>query len=478
MYPRQRWGWAWQWWRGWPQPPVGQVTRTAPDGGPPSNDPRAVAADAYVFGYPLVLMDATRASSGPMNRLLHAHSLPTPGDRVVVRMNLDTLYSQAWLDLMAEPLVLQVPAMDADRYWLMQMMDAWSNTVHNPSSVHPQVQADQVTPPFTYMLTGPAWSGTVPPGITRLAMPTNTVWMIGRVQVYGQDDIAAVRVIQAKMILMPLSGWLAHPDGRTPGLTINASQKKPFPQRDVAAMDGPTFFTKMCALMAADPPAAADKSAMDRFASIGVSPRGTPCADAAVLNAGIQAARREIATFHDPAAEEVNGWLFSTDFGTYGTNYVVRAYTAFFGLGANLPADTLYPTFSGLADANGAPKRFRLHFPVGQLPPVDAFWSITAYDADGLLVPNPANIHAVGHQIPVKANSDGSVDIAVQNADPGPAVPAGNWLPIPATGMFSLTMRLYAPKPRAARGQWQPPRLETVTWAAPSRPRVWPAWSW
>lgn len=428
-----------------------------------SNDPKAVAADAYVFGYPLVLMDVTRAGGSPANEFVHADSLPTPDDRTVVRLNLDTLYSQAWLDLKAEPMVLRLPEMDAGRYWLMQMLDAWSNTQHDPSSVRPQVQAGQPNPPFAYLITGPGWNGTVPDGLTRLDMPTDTVWIIGRIQVNGQDDVAAVRAIQEKIQLAPLSIWQDDNAVATPGVVFDSGQKTANPSGEVAGMDGQAYFAKMCALMAANPPAADDNSALQRFASLGIAPGGTPTADAAVLDAGVQAAKKQIAEYKDPKAKDVDGWTYATDIGTYGTDYLLRAYTAYFGLGANLPADALYPTLFTVADANGTPQRFRLHFAAGRLPPVDAFWSITAYDADSFLIPNPANIYAVGHQIPVTVNPDGSVDIAVQNADPGSSVPVGNWLPIPASGKFSLTLRLYSPKPEAAEGTWQPPKLDAAS---------------
>ncbi|MGW4248174.1 DUF1254 domain-containing protein [Nocardia sp. NPDC004722] len=424
-----------------------------------SNDPTAIAADAYTFGYPLVLMDATRSAGGPINQFVHADSLPGPDDRLVVRVNLDTLYSQAWLDLTVEPLVLRVPGMEADRYWLMQRLDAWTDTTHDPSSLRPQVTAAGPTPPFTYLITGPGWSGDVPEGMTRLAMPTNTVWIIGRVQLNGPDDIPAVRAIQSGLLLAPLSAFLADPGIATPGVPFSAGVKGASPSQEVAALDGPAFFTKLCALMSANPPGAADTAALNRFATLGIKPGGSPFADAAVLTAGVEAGKKQLADYRDPHGVDVNGWSYSTDLGTYGTNYALRAHTAYFALGANLPQDALYPTLSGTADANGTPQRFRLHFAPGQLPPVDAFWSITAYDADSFLIPNPANIYAVGHQVPVTKNPDGSLDLTVQNADPGPAVPTGNWLPIPATGKFSLTLRLYAPKPEAAQGKWQPPAL-------------------
>lgn len=427
-----------------------------------SGDTAAIAADAYVFGYPLVLMDATRASAASANHFDHADSLPTPADRQVVRLNLDTLYSQAWLDVRKEPMVVQVPEMDSGRYWLMQFLDAWTNTEQNPSSIDPKLKSGGQGGPFTYAITGPGWSGTLPEGVTQLAMPTNTVWLVGRVQVNGPEDVDAVRAIQSQMKLVPLSQWESgNHDNLPPG---TASDKSINPSALVAKMDGPTFFRKLDELMTTNPPAADDAAAMARFAEIGVAPGGSPDKVAAdVLDAGVAAGTKSIAAYVDPNQKVENGWAFGTDVGTYGTNYGLRAYIAQKGLGANLPEDAIYPTIFSTADANGVPIRFTLHFPEGQLPPAKAFWSITAYDADSFLVPNPANIYAVGHQVPVVKNADGSVDIAVQSADPGASVPTGNWLPIPESGKFSLSMRLYAPEPSVADGSWQPPALKPVS---------------
>ncbi|MFI9505334.1 DUF1254 domain-containing protein [Nocardia sp. NPDC052566] len=428
-------------------------------------DPRSVATDAYVFGYPLLVMDATRSAfleSVPVNRFQHATTLPTPANKQVVRINLDTLYSSAWLDLAAEPLVLQVPAMDLGRYWLMQVMDAWTNTVHNPSSVRPQTASNPDPATFTYVLTGPGWTGTLPAGAAHLPMPTPMAWLLGRVQVNGPGDLPVVRAIQEQIKLVPLSAWPAGKDLPAAAPTSPPHPAVPPPQQ-VAELEPRAFFDRLCALLAVNPPAPADAPAMARFATLGIRPGGavTGIADPD-LAAAADAAKKQIADFRDPKARNGNGWFFDPDIGSYGTDYPLRANIAQIALGANLPQDAIYPTLVGNADSNGAPNRFRLHFPPGKTPPVDAFWSLTAYDADSYLVPNPANIYAIGHQVPVVLNPDGSLDLAVQSEDPGPSVPAGNWLPIPAAGVFSLTMRLYAPKEIAVDGSWSPPGLTPV----------------
>lgn len=432
---------------------------SAPTTGAPSADPKDVAAEAYTYGYPLVLMDVTRVSTVVTNKFVNAVALPTPENKQVVRVNLDTLYSQAWLDLRAEPMVLQVPAMDGNRYWLMQIMDAWSNTRHNPSSVRPQASKGVETPPYTYLVTGPDWKGEVPNGMTQLAMPTGTAWVIGRIQVDSEQDIGQVRALQDQLKLVPVSAWLrGETDSR--GVPIPTNSAMTPPPKQVAAMDGPTFFNRMCALMAANPPAPEDAAALERFAKIGIKPGATvDNLSADMLTSGADKAKTQIPQYQDPKSKNENGWQFATDLGTYGTNYALRARTAAQALGANLPEDSVYPSIFGNADNNGAPVRYRIHFAAGQLPPVDAFWSITAYDGDSYLVPNPAKIYAIGHTRPVVKNPDGSVDLAVQSEDPGASVPQGNWLPIPASGKFSLSMRLYAPKQQALDGTWRVPAL-------------------
>ncbi|MEC3957386.1 DUF1254 domain-containing protein [Nocardia sp. CDC153] len=424
------------------------------------DDPKAIAADAYVFGYPLVLMDVTRVAAGGSNRFMHAQNLPTSGDRSVVRMNLDTLYSSAWLDLGPEPMVLQVPAMPGGRYWLMQIMDAWSNTAHDPGSTNPQLADQRSGPPFTYVLTGPGWTGTLPDGLTHLPVPTPTAWLIGRIQVNGEDDLPAVHLLQRQLKLMPLSTWTAG--------TPVTQDSLPRPQGDpppeqVAAMDAKTFFKRMCAVLAANPAAPADNPMLTRIAALGITPGGN--ADAQpddLLAAAVKDAQHRIVTYKDPEAKDVNGWKYATNLGSYGIDYLLRANVAFTALGATLARDALYPTIAEDAAENGSPRRFRLKFPAGQLPPAAAFWSLTAYTADSYLVENDADIYSVGHAVPAVPGPDGSVELAIQHDDPGPAVPKGNWLPIPDAGRFSLTLRLYAPTQEALDGTWRPPGLTTV----------------
>ncbi|MGO4615401.1 DUF1254 domain-containing protein [Nocardia sp. 2YAB30] len=433
----------------------GSIVPTAP------GEAAAIAKDAYIFGFPLVLMDVTRAAeeaTTPVNRFHHTTSLPTSAQRDLVRMNLDTLYSTAWLDLTAEPMVLRVPAMDGGRYWLVQLLDAWTNTVHNPSSVRPR--AKSAAPPYTYVVTGPGWSGALPDGLTPMPMPTPTVWLIGRIQVDGNNDLPAVRALQQGLKLVPLSAWIAGTDPPAPATPPSAPAEAQPPPAQVAKMDARAFFDRMCAVMSINSPAPDDAPAMRRFATIGIRPGGkVEGMSDAELTAAADTAREQIPVVVGAHTANVNGWVYDPSVGRYGINYPLRAVMAWVGLGIGLSEDAIYPTLFTTTDARGSAGRFRLHFATGQLPPADAFWSLTAYDAESYLVPNPAEIYAVGHEVPVVLNPDGSLDLTLQHADPGPSVPTGNWLPIPESGPFSLTLRLYVPKEEAVQGRWSPPPL-------------------
>ncbi|WP_433756291.1 DUF1254 domain-containing protein [Nocardia sp. CA-135398] len=434
----------------------------ASSGSVPPSDPRSVATDAYIYGFPLVLMDVTlrtNTAAVAANRMA-AIGAVNPRLTAVVMPNIDTLYATAWLDLGAEPVVLQVPAMDGDRYWIMQLLDAWTNTTHSPSSVAPQLPPGQ-DPPYGYVITGPNWSGALPDNLTRLAMPTDTAWLIGRIELRNQADLATAQSLQQQVQLAPLSAWLR---GERPTPVINPDMSTPIsPPQQVARMDGRTFFDRLCALMLTNPPAPADAPALQRFSKIGIRPGGTIYGTSvADLDAAVAAGQMRIPDYANPKARRENGWGFATNLGTYGTDYSLRASTAWTALGANLPKDAVYPEISANAGEQDAPHSYRLHFPPGETPPARAFWSLTAYTAERYLVPNPAGIYAIGHQRPVVPLPDGSVELAIQAADPGSDVPYGNWLPIPETGTFRLALRLYVPEERALDGRWQPPSLNRV----------------
>ncbi|MBF6164962.1 DUF1254 domain-containing protein [Streptomyces gardneri] len=416
-----------------------------------------IAKDAYVFGFPLVLMDSTRSiaeATTPANRFDHATALYTAAQRRVVRPDPDTLHSTAWLDVTAEPMVLSVPAMGGSRFWLAQVLDAWTNNVHAPSSIRPRTEPTAAS--HTYVVTGPGWSGALPEGLTPLPMPTPTVWLIVRIQVDGENDLPVVRSLQQRVKLVPLSAWIAgaEPPARAapPGGDTDAQRAVD----QVLEMDAPEFFDRMCALLSINPPAPEDAPAMRRFAEIGIRPGGAvEGVSEAELTAAAETVEQQLPVTIGANTSNDNGWVSDLGAGRFGTDYLLRAVTAFGALGIPLPEDAHY--FFTAVPAGAGP--FRLHFVSGELPPVDAFWSLAVYDAEDYLVANPAEIYSVGHHVPVVLNPDGSLDLTLQHDDPGPGVPQGNWLPVPESEPFSVTLALFAPKAAVLQRRWQPPPL-------------------
>ncbi|MEW1741333.1 DUF1254 domain-containing protein [Nocardia beijingensis] len=417
-------------------------------------DAATIAKDAYVFGYPLVLLDVTRMAAEtvtPINRFQHASALPTPAQRDMVRLDRDTLRSTAWLDVANEPMVLSVPAMDSERFWVAQVLDAWSNNAHNPNNRRPQTKSDR--PPYTYVVTGPGWSGALPEDLTPLPMPTPTVWLIVRIQVDGENDLPAVRSIQQQLRLVPLSAWTARAE---PPVASPAQASGERPVDQVLKMDPRMFFDRMCGLMSTNPPAPADEPAMRRFEKIGIRPGGAvEGISDADLTAAVRTAQQQLPVTLGPNTVNQNGWVSDLGAGRYGTDYLLRAVTAFGALGMPLPQDAHF-LFTAVPAGAGP---FRLHFAPGELPPVDAFWALAVYDAEDYLVPNEAAIYSIGHHVPVVLNPDGSLDLTLQQADPGPGVPKGNWLPVPEADPFSVNLALFEPKPAVLQRRWQPPPL-------------------
>ncbi len=434
-----------------------------------ANLARDAAKDAYVYGYPLVLMDVSRAKltnvphpmgtgMAPINQFANIKAFPDAIFTDVVSPNADTLYSSAWLDLKGGPIVLSVPD-TRGRYYLMQMLDAWTNVFASPG------KRTTGTGKGDFAITGPGWSGTLPAGVKEIKAPTNMVWIIGRTQTNGKADFAAVNALQAQYKLTPLSAW-----GKpyTPPADVPTDPKidmKTRPVDTVAAMDASTFFNRLAMLMKDNPPAAADAPMLAKLASIGVVP-GEPFD--VIKHPGVRdglddGKNRVIELGRDPGLGKfVNGWLVMTGLGSYGTNYAARAGVAWFGFGANLTADADYPV--ARVDGNGDPLdggyKYVLHFDKGQTPPANAFWSLTMYNSKQAFVANPINRYAIGDRDKLKFNGDGSLDIYIQRESPGKAKES-NWLPADA-GAFNVMMRVYWPKEAMLNGTWTPPPIKKV----------------
>jgi hypothetical protein len=430
-----------------------------------------LAKDAYIFGLPLVyirtqvdvLTHVTKPSGGraPVNQFAHYREFPDASNRTVVGFNVDTLYSLAQLDLSPEPVVLSVPNM-GDRFWIMQLIDSWNNVPHAPGSRTVGGKGGD------FAIVGPGWNGKLPAELTELRMPTGIVIIGGRIYTAGPDDYAAVHALQDQLKLLPLSAWGTDYSPPEEVQLKPAVEESPVGTQ-VMTMPAETYFSRLNALLVDNPPEPDDPPFMGQIATLGVEPgarfdisRFSPAVRTAIEE-GVAAARQAIHDEEPKLGERVNGWNLSRDLGRYDTKYLYRAAWTFFGVGGNLIEDAFYPL--SLVDGDGEPydgaNRYALQFSKEQLPPVDAFWSITMYDKDSYLVDNPINRYALGDRSNLHHTDDGSLTISIQSDPPGAETDA-NWLPAPQEGGFKLALRLYAPRREVADGSWAPPPVQRI----------------
>lgn len=435
----------------------------------------ALVKDAYIYAYPLVLMDVTRQQTtnvpnatvvpmrAPINQFAHFRSYPKADSRDVVRFNFDTLYSFAWVDLSQGPMILSVPDTNG-RFYLVPTLDMWTDVFASVGARTTGTQAGH------YAYVPPGWTGTLPEGVTRIQAPTSMIWMMGRTQTNGPSDYGNVHKIQDSMKLTPLTSW--GKDYTPPAnLPVDAGfDDKTTPLVQVQNMSGVDFFKHFAELLKKYPPHANDYPILFRMRALGIEPgrdwdaSKLDAKTTALINDGAKAALSDIVSFLKRGGEgtHVNGWNIATDnMGTYGTSYLQRSLVALAGLGANLPADAVYPAAFVDGDGkqlNGANK-YVLHFSKEQLPPADAFWSLTMYDEQGFQVPNPIDRFAIGDRDPLKFNADGSLDLYLQSTSPG-TDKESNWLPTPASAAIQPTLRLYSPRASVMDGTWVPPAIK------------------
>ena len=422
-----------------------------------------LGAEAYIFGYPLVIMDVTRSNAtrmlGPENQLHRVRHFPDANFREVVRPNVDTLYTSAFIDMAKGPWVFEMPA-NEKRYEVMPFMDAWTNVFAAPGT------RSTGTAGGKFLLVGPTWQGLAPTGLTLLRAPTRMVWLIGRTQTNGVADYPLVHGLQDRLTLRSLVAWQGGHDEAQP-VWQPAAQRPVPPIEQMQAMSAVTFFNHLARLMVDNPPAAADGPMMVKLQRLGIRPGQMP--NWGLLDRWSVGLGRWIADFTvtrelKKPRDLVRGWATPpTILGNYGSFYNTRAVVAMVGLGANLPADASYPNTRVDQDGRAldGSHRYRLHFKAGELPPVNAFWSVTAYNAQDFYIDNPLQRYALGDRDPLAFNADGSLDLLVQATAPA-GEQVKNWLPVRAGEPFLLNARLYWPKPAALSGAWGMPAVERI----------------
>ena len=430
-----------------------------------------IAIEGVIYGMPLVIMDLTKQvttnvaspqpnAHAPINQFGNMAAFPPASDHSVVRMNVDTLYSWAWLDLSDGAVVLTVPNTDG-KYYLMPLVDAWTNVFASPGARTTGTKAGN------FVVTGPDWSGDTPEGMEVYKSPTNMVWIIGRTQTNGPADYAAVHKIQAGYKITPLRSW-GKPYTAPAGVVDSKINMDP-PIKQLQAMSTTEFFNTLTQLMVKNPAYSYDAPVLEKLAKIGVVPgekfvitKLDPAVAKALENV-VPTALAKLAEGAKHMGKPVEGWLVAPPkIADAGTDYGLRGAVALIGLGANIAADAIYP--NAYADSENQPlngaNNYVLHFDKGQTPPTNSFWSLTMYNAQSFFVENPINRYNISAWMPLKYNADGSLDIYIQKDSPGKAKES-NWLPATAEA-FSVTLRVYWPKESMIDGSWKAPGIKKV----------------
>ena len=414
---------------------------------------------AYLYAFPLVIMDATRTAStntrtatsnkAPINQFIHAEKLADATTRAVVTPNVDTIYTQAFLDVGAEPMIYGVP--QTDRFFNVQVLDAWTNT------------AAVLETPGLYAITRADWQGELPEGVQRIDVPTTMVWTIARIVLSGQEDLPNVRAIQDKMQLMPLSAYQAG------GWTAPAGSYDPandfVPVKHVLAMDAKEFFDTANQLMETNPPAAADAPVLRELAALHIGPGEKFDNKALGLFSGLRwklmllQLKKKLQSESEFYTRQMGQWIYFGDpIGNFGTAYTYRAMVALRGLGANTTDVAIYPKTD--VDSTGTvltgKKTYTLHIEADPPTLEKGFWSVTAYGENDFLIENPIDRYCVNDRSGLHRNPDGSIDITLSKEAPADTT---NWLPV-GEGDFHLFLRIYKPD-AAALTDWQPPVVRT-----------------
>jgi hypothetical protein len=426
------------------------------------------ALDAYVYAFPLVLMDFTKTMSTisrtpgtwRVNRFDHRRRYPDASFKTVVRPNADTLYSSLWYEVHQRPLLVTVPD-TGGRYYVVPLMDMWTDVFASIGSRTTGTAAGK------YLIVSRNWTGTAPEGVRVIESPTDAGWIIGRIQTNGVADYPTVHALQDGITAEPFG---PEPESPTYLMVSPDVDLKVSPVRQTLGLGVAEFFERFNALLHLYPPHIADQAQVMRMEALGLGPElDFRYADLdpvvqGVLDRATKDAQRMIIE-PDPRRSRIDdGWAVEPGTGNYGINYAERSLVAFAALAALPPQEAMYPRVSvdGEGEALSGKNRYILHFDGDSLPPVGAFWSLTMYGPDQAFVDNPINRYAIGDRDELVFGADGSLSLYIQHENPG-AEREANWLPAPADGGFSMNMRLYLPSRAAIDGDWTTPPVSRVS---------------
>ncbi len=433
---------------------------------------RAIAKEAYIYGYPLVdnyiisyeyYVDETSPNfKAPWNNLKNINRVFTPADTAVQTPNSDTPYSWAGLDLRAEPIVISLPEIEKKRYYDVEMWDAYNYIIGYAGSRTTGNDAGNI------MIVGPGWSGATPDSIKKVyTSDTDFGVVVIRTQLFNPADIDNVEKIQAQYKMQPLSAFLGTtPPPAAPAVDFVA------PLTKAELKTSLEFFNIMNFVLTYSPTVPSEAALRERFATIGIEGGKTfdPASLSPEIKAAIEAGRADAWEDFAGAVKKMDtGEITSGDvFGSrefLGDNYLYR-WLGTTGIYGNAKEEAIYPVLA--VDSEGkkldGANRYTLHFAAGELPPVNAFWSTTMYELPAsLLVANPIDRYLLNSTMldQFVRDSDGGITLYFQNETPGKDLEP-NWLPAPK-GPFWVIMRLYWPKEAALNGDWKAPAVERVT---------------
>jgi hypothetical protein len=436
-----------------------------------------IAEEGFIYGLPLVMFYAVMQefavdrNSGqfkaPFNEINNQHHVATPADTAVITPNSDTPYSFIWLDVRAEPMVISVPEVAKERYYSVQLIDG--NT-YNFGYIGTRATG---TEPGDYLVVGPDWKGEKPTGIKQVFRSTTPFPLaLIRTQLFNPDDMPNVERIQAGYKAQPLSAFLKQ-SAPPAAPTIEF-----LPATTAGIKDN--FFQYLDAALQFVPETPRDQAIRAKLARIGIGPgktfafRDLSLEHKAEILVGTKQGDGKVDKWLASGNKDINGWNVGSFFGDeafFNGDWVMRAGAAKGGLLGNDAVEAMYPYTR--TDATGEPlggskHKYTLTFPPGQLPPVNAFWSVTMYDGKSqFLVKNPIDRYLINSPMlsGMKKDADGSLTLYIQKDNPGPDKEA-NWLPAPDSTIY-LVMRLYWPKPTPpsilppGEGTWQPPGVVT-----------------
>jgi hypothetical protein len=434
---------------------------------------KAIAEEGFIYGLPLVMyytstnelfVDPTSSQyKAPVGTLFNEARVFTPKDTAVITPNSDTPYSLMEIDLRAEPTVISLPAVPKPRYYSVQLTDA------NTFNYGYMGSRSTGTAPGDYMIVGPDWKGEMPAGIKQVfhsSTPFSVV--IFRTQLFGAADMPNVVKIQSGYKVQPLSAFLKKP--APPGAPAINYMKA---NAEIAKAE---FFQLLDFALQYSPAGPEEIGVRAKLARIGIGAGKqfemkdlSPEHKAAVL-LGMKAGDDQVDKYIASGGKVINGWNVGSFFGDrafYNGDWLMRAAGAKGGIFGNSAIEAMYPLTRTLPSGealDGSKHNYTLTFAKDQLPPVNAFWSVTMYDGKTqFLIDNPINRYLINSPMlpAMKRNADGSLTLYIQKNSPGKEKEA-NWLPAP-NGTIYLAMRLYWPKETppsilpAGAGTWQPP---------------------